>query len=32
VLTTLAVENYRSLRVLAGQDLLDRPAWHWPKR
>jgi hypothetical protein len=18
--------------VLAGQDMLDRPSWHWPKR
>jgi predicted ATPase len=28
----LELEKEHSATVLAGQDLLDRPSWHWPKR
>ncbi|MHA6623853.1 AAA family ATPase [Pseudonocardia sichuanensis] len=28
----LELEKEHGATVLAGQDLLDRPSWHWPKR
>jgi predicted ATPase len=28
----LELEKDFGATVLAGQDMLDRPAWHWPKR
>jgi predicted ATPase len=31
-LALLELEKELGATVLAGQGLLDRPAWHWPKR
>jgi predicted ATPase len=28
----LELEKESGATVLAGQDMLDRPSWHWPKR
>jgi hypothetical protein len=28
----LELEKDHGATVPAGQDLLDRPSWHWPKR
>jgi hypothetical protein len=28
----LELEKEVGATVLAGQGMLDRPAWHWPKR